>query len=145
MANFQLGLRTSNVTTNQAILEIIAGSRGARLRTFNISLATGVTGVIGMGRPAVAGITPATLSKFQADDGVGVSDTIVALTWGTSPTAPSVYHHRVSVPATVGALRDIMPSNSERGQGIWIPPGTTLVLFNITGGPTLDVSMDLSE
>lgn len=144
MANFQLGLRSSNVTSANAVLEIIAVV-GCRLKTLNISLATGVTGVFGVGRPAAAGITPTTPTRFLSDDGVGFSQAQVALAWGTSPTAPAAFHHRVSMPATVGALRDIMPFNVERGHGIWIPAGATLVLFNITGGPTLDVSMDLEE
>lgn len=144
MANFQLGLRTSNVTTNQAILEIIA-VRECRLKSLAITLATAVTGVFGLGRPAVAGVTPSTPTRLLADDGVGFSGALVALAWGTSPTAPTNYHQRLSVPATVGAIRDLMPFNLARGQGIFIPRGQTLVLFNITGGPTLDVAIDVEE
>jgi hypothetical protein len=51
------------------------------------------------------------------------------------------------VPATAGFVRDLLipPPFSEHGGGIWIPAGSTLVLFNIVGGPLLDVSMDILE
>ena len=148
MARFELAVRSSNVTTNQAVLEVIAGIKGCRVRSFNITLATGVTGVFGVGRPAAAGITPTTPVPFLSNDGgmTLLADSAlsrVALAWGTSPTAPAQYFHRLTVPATVGAIRDIMPANNEVGKGIWVPPGGTLVLFNITGGPTLDVSIDI--
>jgi hypothetical protein len=148
---YQLGVRTSNVTSGQALLEIIAasavnGGRGVRLLNFNITLATGVTGVFGTGRPAAAGITPTTPVTFNSDENDTPSLTKVALAWATSPTAPTSFFHRITVPATVGAVRDILPiSGLPVGGGIWIPAGGTFTLHNITGGPTLDISMDILE
>lgn len=140
MARFQQAVRTSNVTNAQAILEIIAGNRGCRVKAIYITLATAVTGVFGVGRPAAAGITPTTPTTFGPIDGVGDrSMTAIALAWGTSPTAPTLFFRRVSVPATIGAIRDTPVLD------VYVPAGATLTLHNITGGPTLDVSIDIEE
>jgi len=150
---YELAVRTSNVTSAQALLEIIAptvisGVKGVRILNFNITVASAVTGVFGTGRPAVAGITPTTPVSFLSVENGEPSLTKVALAWGTSPTAPAAFFHRVSVPATISAIRDILPlilGGLDRGVGIWIPAGQTFTLHNITGGPTLDVSMDILE
>lgn len=140
MARFQTGVRTSNVTSGQAALEIIAGNRGCRLWSVEITLATAVTGVLGLGRPAAAGITPTTPATFACIEGVGFSQSVTALAWGTSPTAPTQFLNRASFPATVGApLTWILP------YGVWIPAGTTLTLHNIVGGPTYDIALELAE
>jgi len=146
MARFQLGVRTSNVTSAQALFEIIAGNKGCRLRGINITLATAVTGVFGAGRPAAAGITPTTPVAFLSSDGsVGEpSLTKIALAWGTSPTAPASFYHRVSVPATVGAVAALVFTVQGKG-AIWIPAGSTFTLHNVTGGPTLDATIEIEE
>lgn len=148
MAQFQLGLRTSNVTSTQAILEIIAGAKPCWLRSLRITLATGVTGVFGLGRPAAAGLTPTSPVALLSSDGTGNSQAKVALAWATSPTSPVNFFERMSVPATIGAIRDVptvLTQDSSSYAGILIPANTTLVLFNITGGPTLDVGINVNE
>lgn len=149
MARFQLAVRTSNVTSGQALLEIIAGNKGCRLKFCGITLATAVTGVFGIGRPAAKGVAPTTPVNFLPHDGgpVAVGDaslSSVALAWGTSPTAPANFFNRLSVPATIGAIRDISLVHAS-GAGIWIPAGLTLTLHNVTGGPTLDVDLLIDE
>lgn len=149
MARFQLAVRTSNVTNANAALEIIAGNKGCRVKHIDFSLATAVTGVFGVGRPAAKGVTPTTPVNFLSQDAnsLGIGDpslSSVALAWGVSPTAPANFFNRVSMPATVGALRDIRYVVTG-APGIFIPPGQTLVLFNITGGPTLDVDISIDE
>lgn len=139
MARFSLAVRTSNVTNANAIVEILAGSKGCRLRVLNFTLATAVAGVFGVGRPAAAGVTPTTPVPFLSD-GADASLARIALAWGTSPTAPAAYFKRVSTLATIGSLFSVSVGN-----GIWIPLGTTLVLFNITGGPTLDLDLEIDE
>jgi len=70
----------------------------------------------------------------------------VALAWGTSPTAPGSFLHRVSVPATVGALAALIFTTPTQGRGgIWIPAGATFTLHNVTGGPTLDATIEIEE
>ncbi len=70
-----------------------------------LTLAVGSTSVFGFGVPAVIGVTPATESTFVYEDGGNTSTalTVVALSWATSPTNPSVYSRRVSCPGTIGA------------------------------------------
>ena len=144
MARYRLGVRSTNVTSAQAVLEIIAGIKGCRVKNMDFTVASAVTGVFGVGRPAAAGITPTTPVPFLPVDGIGDrSLSSVALAWGTSPTAPVVFYARATVPATIGDFNDLI--NSSKQQGIWIPPSTTLTLHNITGGPTLDVSIEIEE
>lgn len=144
MARFREGVRSSNVTNAQAILEIIAGIKGCRIRNLNFTLATAVTGVFGLGRPAAAGITPTTPITLLPVDGVGDrSLTSIALAWGTSPTAPTVFYARTTVTGTIGEFRDLL--NAIQHGGIWIPPSASLTLHNITGGPTMDVTVEIDE
>jgi hypothetical protein len=140
MTRFGLGVRTSNVTSGQALCEIIAGNIGCRVWPMFLTLATAVTGVFGVGRPAVAGITPTTPVQFLGDGLNAVSTSRVALAWATSPTAPMSFYTRISAPGTVGSFWTI-----GMAQGIWVPPGQTLTLHNITGGPTLDLTIEISE
>jgi len=145
MARFRQGVRSSNVTSAQAVLEILAGIKGCRVRNFSFTVATAVTGVFGIGKPAAAGITPTTPTAFLAVDGTSGdrSLTTIALAWGTSPTAPTTFYARTGVAGTVGEFRDLI--NALQHGGIWIPPSTTLTLHNITGGPTLDVTIEIDE
>jgi len=137
--------RTTNGTINQAALEIIAGARGCYLRALSLTLNAATASVFGIGRPAAAGITPTTPAALQSQGVAGdVSMARIALAWGTSPTAPTYYHGRVSLAAAVGAAWT-WPSNAGQIQKIWIPPTTTLVLFNITATSVADVSIEIEE
>ncbi|HMF88747.1 MAG TPA: hypothetical protein VK575_11770 [Gemmatimonadaceae bacterium] len=137
--------RTTNVTINNAAIEIIAGAKGCFLRALSLTLNAATASVFGIGRPAAAGITPTTPVPFHSQGKPGdVSVARYALAWGTSPTAPAVYHGRVSLPATIGAGWT-WPPNSNQLQKIWIPPLETLVLFNITGTSAADVVMEIEE
>jgi len=49
------------------------------------------------------------------------------------------------MPSSVGGDHDIIPVVALYGGGWWVPAGGTLVLFNILGGATLDVSIDILE
>lgn len=144
MAYHELGVRTSNVTSANAAVEII-GATALRARVIEIgwTLVTAVATVLGFGRPAAAGVTPTspvTLLPEDVNDSAPVTKT--ALAWGTSPTAPTAYLRR--------------GGGNAIGQGaIWTFPkgivigtsgaGNSLVLFNITGGATLDVYVVVEE
>lgn len=144
MALYDLGVRTSNVTSANAALEII-GSTNQRARVYEIgvTLATAVATVLGFGRPAAAGVTPTSPVLFQAEDaGEGAATSKIALAWGTSPTAPTIYHRRMSGSAIGQGVVWTFP------QGIAISTsgaGNSLVLFNITGGATLDAYVVVGE
>lgn len=141
MANYFQGVRTSNVTISNAALEIIAGISGCRVMGIYITVASAAASVFGVGRPAVAGITPTTPTQFPPVGASGArSLASVALAWATSPTNPAVFYRRCSLPTTIGAVRDFVFRD-----GIWLPPSTTLVLQNITGNGLADVDIDISE
>lgn len=153
MALYSRADRTSNVTSANACYEIIAGPAGAEILEIAIFLATAVTTVIGIGRPAAIGITPTTPLLVQANivgDPAGVTST--AMAWGTGPTVPAHFLRRLSFPATIGAgyillfthlnSRQVVPAGNSR---LIIPANSSIVLWNITGGATLDVHTVVSE
>lgn len=149
MARFQLAVRSSNVTTGQAVLEIIAGNKACRVKCIDLTLVTAVVGIFGIGRPAAKGVTPTTPVNLLPCDGVGdPSLASVALAWGTSPTAPTAYFKRASMPGVIGSLWPNFEPFALSPQGAvgWVISAlTTLVLFNIVGGPTLDVGVEIDE
>jgi hypothetical protein len=106
MAIFSIAVRTSGATLNTSAAELIAGTNNAfRLLELGLTINAATASVFGYGTPAAAGITPGTLSTVQAEDaGNTTAGTArVALTWGTSPTNPTNFLRRVSLPATIGA------------------------------------------
>jgi hypothetical protein len=144
MAYHELGVRTTNVTTGQAVVELIgATALRARLIEIGFTLVTAVATQLGLGRPAAAGITPTspvTLLAEDINDAAPVSKT--ALAWGTSPTAPTAFLRKFT--------------GSAIGQGaIWTFPkgivlaitgaSNSLTLHNILGGATLDVYVVVEE
>jgi hypothetical protein len=137
MPLYELGLRTTNVTSANAALEII-GSNTTRTKIYEIgfTLVTAVATTLGLGRPQAVGVTPVPVLVQPEDpnDVAGIS--AGSLSAGTSPTTPLIFLRRFT--------------GSSIGQGaIWtFPKGIVLatsgilrnlVLFNITGGATLDV------
>lgn len=107
MAIASAAVRTSNTTTNNANTEIIGSAGGAfKAMECGISAAAATTAVFGMGVPAAIGVGPTSPAAFVFEDGGNTStpSTTSALAWGTSsPTNPTVYSRRVSLPATIGA------------------------------------------
>lgn len=144
MRNFTAGIRTTNGTINQAALEIIAPTdRGLRIVGMaSIAMAAATASTFGIGRPAAKGITPTTPLQLQESNGLGVpSATTTALAWGTPPTLPSFYFHRITLPATIGAF-----INWEwPAEGIYVPKGTTLVVGNISATGVADISFSIVE
>lgn len=134
--------RTSNVTNANACYEIIpGGTLEVSLIAIEISLATAAATVIGLGRPAAIGLVPTTpqlVQKSSPTDVAGLATT--AMAWGTGPTVPAHFLKRWSFPATIGAgIQHVFL------QEISIPVGGTLILWNILGGATLDVSIVVEE
>lgn len=144
MAYHEMAVRTTNVTSANAAVELI-GSTVIRAKLIEIGFTqvTGVTTQLGLGRPAAAGVTPTSPVTLVGEDNNDVPTTKTALAWGTSPTAPSPYMRRWTGAATIGV------------GAIWTFPrgividksGATnsLVLFNIVGGATLDVYFVVEE
>ena len=101
-----IGIRTSNLTTTQASLELrTTASVKARVLEISLVQATATASSYGLGRPAAQGVTPATTSTFQRDDSADPACvTTVSASWGTSPTAPAGYHRRWNAAATILSL-----------------------------------------
>ena len=143
MGMYSISVRTSNVTINAAMLEVIATSTlSPRIMEVGFTITTATSIAVGLGRPAAIGITPATISTFQAEEVTSdpTAKTTMALTWATSPTNPTNYLRRFFTPATIGSgCIWTFP------RGLQVPPSGTLTLSNITAGAVSDVWMVIAE
>lgn len=142
MALASLALRTSNVTISNANVEVRTTSGVvARVLEFSLVQVTGTASSYGFGTPAALGITPGTTTTFIRDDtSLPVCVTTGSLTWGTSPTAPTVYNRRTNTAATIGVgIIWTFPD------GRVIPVSSSVVCFNITGTVALDVNFAIDE
>src|SRR5260221_589782 len=106
VAKTSLGVRTTNVTTGNACVEIIAGSTAvSRVTEISFCLAGATASVYGIGFPAAIGITPTSpVTMVRHDQRDNAATTAVALAWGTGPTIPAAFLYRINMPATVGAV-----------------------------------------
>ncbi len=137
MTLFDLAVQTTNVTTSQAALEIIGSNlKATKLYEIGIEFLDAEETEVGLGRPAAIGVTPGTTTLFQNEIPGGVAAvSSIALTWGTSPTAPSIYLRRFTSSSAGAGVIWTFPEGLSMGlSGIT----RNLVLFNITGGSTLD-------
>lgn len=106
MAVASAAVRTSNVTINNASVEVIASATLAyKMMEFGTCNNTATSSILGFGIPAAIGVTPTSPVAAVFEDGGNTSapGTTSALAWGTSPTNPTVYQRRVTFPATIGA------------------------------------------
>ena len=106
MAIFAISIRTVGANSNSSAMEIRAGANNAyRLLELGITINAGTASVFGFGAPAAAGVTPSSNSTVQAEDAGNTTagNTVVAPSWSTSPTNPTNFLRRVSLPATIGA------------------------------------------
>lgn len=143
MGMYSIAVRTSNVTINNAMCEVIATSTlSPRIMEIGFTTTTATSVAIGLGRPAAIGITPGTISTFQAEENTAdpAAKTTCALTWGTSPTNPTNYLRRFFTPATIGSgCIWTFP------RGLQIAPSGTVTLSNITAGAVSDVWVVVAE
>lgn len=137
MALASIGVRTSNTTINNAAVQLYT-TAGVKFRLLECSIvqATGTASSYGLGRPAALAVTPGTTALLQRDDSADPACvTLTALTYGTSPTAPTIYHRRWNSAATIGVgIVWTFP------RGIMIPVSGALVVFNITATVACDVN-----
>ena len=142
MAIASVAVRTSNVTINQAPFEVRT-TAAVKARVLEVSLVavTAVAAQYALGRPAAQGVTPGTTSLFQRDDSADPACvTNINLTWGTSPTPPTIAHRRWGSAATAGVgIIWTFP------RGLTIPLSASLSLANVTAASTLDVSIAIDE
>lgn len=137
-ARYSLAVRTTNVTTGNATVEMIAGAtQGFRLIEVSVTLGVATLSTFGIGVPAAKGITPTTPVTMLAEGSVSGSGAAnaptVALAWGTGPTVPAAFFRRF----TLTGSQVILPFFP----GLVVPANTTLVLWNLTTNQVADVYM----
>jgi len=142
MVRASIGRRTSDGTSGAAAYELIAPSdKTALLRELTVSLAAATASTYGLGRPAAKGITPTSPVALLLESGSDKPPaTTTAVAWGTGPTVPAQFFRRVSFPAVIGST--IVWTFAG---GIPVPPGTTLVLWNLAANGVVDVSAVVDE
>lgn len=142
MALASIAVRTTNVTIANANHQLYT-TAAVKCRVLETSIVqlTGTASSYGFGRPAALAVSPATTALLQRDDSADPNCvTNVALTWGTSPTAPTVYMRRWNSAATVGVgMICTFP------RGLTIPVSGAVVWFNVTATVACDVSYACDE
>jgi hypothetical protein len=139
-----LGVRTITTSNGSTAYELIAPTAGigVTLRKMTISLAAATASTLGLGRPAAIGVTPTSpvrLLPDRAGDPFEV-DTKTAVAWGTPPTQPAAFMARISFPAVIGST-----IVWEFNNGILIPAGGSLTLWNLAVNGVLDVTVEVDE
>lgn len=143
MIRGSLGVRTSSGSSAAAAYELIAPTiKSCLVREMQISLAAATASIYGLGRPAAIGITPTTpvtlLNDRNGDPYENLSKTAVA--WGTGPTVPAAFIRRVGFPAVIGSVISWVFEN-----GLLIPAGGSLILWNLAANGVIDVSVVVDE
>jgi len=144
MIRTSIARRTTNVTSGQAALEILAGTKGCFLRELHIILAAATASTYGFGRPAAKGITPTTpVTNLLEGPGFGVkvAEVKTALAWGTGPTIPSEFYRRVGFPATIASF----VLWEFPGQGLFIPANGSMVIWNLALNGVVDANLVTEE
>ena len=142
MSMYSIAVRTANLTINQASWEIRTGaSVRPRILELGIVQVTGTAQSLGFGRPGAIGVTPGTTSVPIADEPGDTASTLTsALSWGTSPTAPTVYARRWNSAATIGVgVIWTFPT------GFIVPVSSAVVVFNITAAVACDMYAAIDE
>jgi len=139
MIRGSIARRTTNGVDASAAYELIAPPvRGAWLRELLVTLAAATASTYGLGRPAAKGVAPTTpvrLLNESGGDPMAVEST-TAIAWTTTaPTVPAQFFRRVSFPATVSSSILWVFVN-----GLYIPGGETLVLWNLATNGVVDVT-----
>lgn len=150
MIRGEITRRTSDGSNAAAAMEIIAPvTTGVWLREMSIYLAAATASLYKIGRPAVKGITPTTPVTVLPDSGTaGDVHTTTALAWGTGPTVPAQFFRAVAFPATISSSVVWLFSSIVEGRtvnGLWIPAGASLVLWNSAANGVVDVNIVVDE
>ncbi len=147
MALLALGQRTIVTAAAGATWEIRAGAANKpKVLQMEFSQVTAVAATMGIGRPALIGVTPTTPQTYvdESDGNGAVGVTTSAVAWGTGPTVPANFNRRYTMAATVGVGQCVVFPG---GLGIPVLSGTvgSLVLWVIATAPVLDANAVVSE
>ena len=133
-----LAIKTSNGTINEAAWEIRTGATPGRAKLLELGLflSAATASIFGLGIPQAIGDTPTSPVDFEPEDPNDVLASGIiqsALAWGTSPTVPTKFFRRITLPATIGTgVIWTFP------KGLTIPVSNSLVLWNITANAVVD-------
>jgi hypothetical protein len=152
MIRTAIARQTSNGTAAAPALEIIPGTKGFFLREMMITMAAATASVYGLGWPTVKGVTPTSPVANMVENGGNpvanngpfnaTGSTQTAIAWGGSaPTVPPQFLRRHDFPATIGAG---LPE-PWRFLNLWVPPTSSLVLWNIGTNGIVDVWIAVDE
>ncbi len=134
--------RTVITTTAHATWEAIApAGYDPKVMELSFSQVTAVAATIGLGRPAVKGVTPTSPQTALTDKGATATGrTSTAVAWATEPTIPAAFEKRVTCAATIG-----VGAAWSWPRGLVLTRATTIVLWVIATAPVLDVNMTVEE
>jgi hypothetical protein len=143
-------IRTSATASGAPIVELIASAvKGCKIREIGIIIVNATASTFGLGVPAAKGVTPTTpvplLDMAQGDS--GAAGATLAVAWGTPPTIPAAFFRQCSLPATAGAaLNPTWRFNKlEYGNGLFVPAGTSIILWSLTTVSIADVFFTVEE
>ena len=127
---FSIALRTAITAASEGIFEIIAKSKRLRLLYFQASLQTAVAGQMGIARSSTKGVTPTEVQMVSSVGSGRLSDATCAVAWGGARPAfaANTFMRRFSTSTGLGS------GATYEFDELYIPPGTTLSLFNANAG-----------
>ena len=128
------GVGTTGVTSTEIIN---AGTKEAFIKKITCNLTAATATLIGVGRPAAAGVTPTAPVALLADNGVDTTLVKTAIAWATPPTIPAVFLRQGSAPAAIGNVIEFVFD----GQGLRLAPNQTLVIWNLGTNSILNVTV----
>ena len=154
MPLYDCAVRTSVVASGGALVQLVPPAlalgtgRILRLRQVVISNTTATSFGVGLGIASAAAVTPATAGTIlRRSNNVGPIDAAsVALVWSTfatTPTAPTGYSTRFTVPAS-GAFIYVF----NEGEELMVPPASTplpFCVFNTGTGQIADITLTWEE
>lgn len=137
----RLAVRTTGTGSGAAAWEIRTGATPGlwRLVELHVFLAAATASVFGIGQPAAIGVTPTSPVDFLTEHSNDVLATGVvqsALAWGTGPTVPANFDHRLPIAGAIGNGAILTFPD----KGIVIPVSSSLVLWNLQANSAVDAT-----
>ena len=134
---------TSNTTTGQACLQLIAGARGVTVKRIHMTLATAVASVVTVQKTSALGTPSATaaftsITAFGSTAATSLSTTVLA--WSVQPTAVTYAYDRITFPATIGTERERVYD-----VGLYVAPGDSIIIINQGTTGVFDIAIEIEE
>jgi hypothetical protein len=143
-ATYQLAVRTTATASGAAAAELRSTATDRLyVREIKISMAAATASIFGVGRPAAIGVTPTSpVTVLPQDPGNPTATGVIALAWGTGPTAPVAFLERAALTNVIGAGLIFSYWN---GPGLIVPISSSLVIWNLQLNGVADIVFTLEE